>query len=179
VRGSSTRLREPNKLRAPETPPGLTEQQARTRCCTGVNKASASLLGVLVDWFGFILPILGTIIPNLGTAAKGIRREKGDFPVLGENRDYSRREHEFFFSSQYIPEVNLEAEYSVGKEINLVPVAGAFPELADATTAELVLTLRPNSHLRNDNTYIFSRLKESHPGANARVWDCPVLEAGL
>jgi len=89
-----------------------------------------------------------------------------DFPVLGETRDYSRREHELFFSSQYIPEVNLEAGYSFGKEINLVPVAGAFPELADATQAELVLTLRPNSHLRNDNTYIFSRLTDVDTGAS-------------
>ncbi len=89
-----------------------------------------------------------------------------DFQNLGEPRDYSRREHEFFFSSQYIPEVNLEAGYSFGKEINLVPVAGAHPELADATKAELVLTLRPNSHLRNDNTYIFSRLTDVATGAS-------------
>jgi hypothetical protein len=89
-----------------------------------------------------------------------------DFPALGANRDYSRREHEFFFSSQYIPEVNVQAEYSFGKEINLVPVAGTHPELADATKAELVLTLRPNSHLRNDNTYIFSRLTRADSGAS-------------
>jgi len=89
-----------------------------------------------------------------------------DFHGLGENRDYSRREHRFFFSSQYIPEVNLQAEYSFGKEINLAPVAGAFPEVADATEAELVLTLRPNSQLRNDNTYIFSRLINAGSGAS-------------
>lgn len=83
-----------------------------------------------------------------------------DFGGLVLNRDYSRRTQEFFFSSQYVPEVNLSLEYSFGREINLVPSEGASPELGNATEAELVLTLRPNRHLRNDNTYILSRLTD-------------------
>jgi hypothetical protein len=81
-----------------------------------------------------------------------------DFPVLEENRDYSRREQEVSFSSQYFSDVNLRASYSFGKEINLVPVRGTAPEPANATEASLVLTLRPNRHIRNDNTYILGRL---------------------
>ncbi|HXK60344.1 MAG TPA: DUF5916 domain-containing protein [Acidobacteriota bacterium] len=89
-----------------------------------------------------------------------------DFRTLSESRDYSRRENSFYFSSQYIPEVNLQASYSFGREINLAPIAGAFPELAGAASAELTLTLRPNRHLRNDNTYIFSRLTDLASGAS-------------
>jgi hypothetical protein len=81
-----------------------------------------------------------------------------DFEGLTESRDYSRQNYAVFFSSQYIPQVNLQGYYSFGREINLVPVEGSSPELANATEAELVLTLRPNRHLRNDNTYILSRL---------------------
>ncbi|HUG44535.1 MAG TPA: DUF5916 domain-containing protein [Acidobacteriota bacterium] len=81
-----------------------------------------------------------------------------DAPGLVESRDFTRRKHEWFFSSEYFPDVNLNASYSFGREINLVPVQGASPAPADATQAEMVLTLRPNRRLRNDNTYIFSRL---------------------
>lgn len=81
-----------------------------------------------------------------------------DFIGLIESRDYSRRKQQLSFSSEFFSDVNLRASYSFGKEINLVPVQGAHPEPADATEAELVLTLRPNRHLRNDNTYILARL---------------------
>ncbi len=81
-----------------------------------------------------------------------------DSPALPESRDFARRKHEWFFNSEYFSNVNLNAAYSFGREINLVPVQGASPAPADATQAEMVLTLRPNRHLRNDNTYIFSRL---------------------
>jgi hypothetical protein len=84
-----------------------------------------------------------------------------DAPGLAESRDFSRRKHEWFFRSEHFSNANLSATYSFGREINLAPVHGFSPEPADATQAEMVLTLRPNRHLRNDNTYIFSRLTGS------------------
>jgi hypothetical protein len=89
-----------------------------------------------------------------------------DFDRLMESRDYPRRRQEFSFSSQYISEVNIQSSYSFGTEINLVPVEGASPEPADATEVRLVLTLRPNSQLRNDNTYILSRLVDKETGSS-------------
>jgi len=81
-----------------------------------------------------------------------------DFGGLFESRDYSRSETEFRFSSQYFSSVNVQGSYSVGREINLVPVEGVEPELANSTQVDILVTLRPNIHLRNDNTYILSRL---------------------
>lgn len=96
-------------------------------------------------------------------------REKlrpGDAPGVAENIDFSRREYGVSFSSQYIPEVNVSGRYSFGTAINLVPIAGEVPALADATEGELVLTLRPNAHLRNDNTYILARLSDPATGSS-------------
>jgi hypothetical protein len=87
-----------------------------------------------------------------------------DFDGLPESRDYSKDRWEFSFSSQYIPEVNLQVESSFGKAINLAPVGEMSPEPATVTEAEFVLTLRPNPHLRNDNTYILSRLTDTGTG---------------
>ncbi len=81
-----------------------------------------------------------------------------DFPGLADSRDYSRRKQELFFRSDFFPDINVRASYSFGREINLVPVQGVSPESANATEAELILTLRPNRHIRNDNTYILARL---------------------
>ncbi|UCF37593.1 MAG: carbohydrate binding family 9 domain-containing protein, partial [Acidobacteriota bacterium] len=81
-----------------------------------------------------------------------------DFNSLTESIDFSRQAQGVFFNSQYFSQFNIQGRLSFGREINLVPPAGEKPSLAAATAADLVLTWRPNEHLRNDNTYILSRL---------------------
>jgi hypothetical protein len=83
-----------------------------------------------------------------------------DFPGLEESRDYSKNRQEVSIRSQYFSQLNVRASYSFGREINLVPVEGAHPELASATEVDLDLTWRPNPQLRNDNTYILARLTD-------------------
>ena len=61
--------------------------------------------------------------------------------------------------SQYIPQVNISGRYAFGTQINCVPPKGEVPVSAKGTQGNLVVTLRPTSRLRNDNTYILSRLK--------------------
>ncbi len=89
-----------------------------------------------------------------------------DYGGLTESRDYSREKTEFRFSSQYFSSVNVQAAYAFGREINLVPVVGSSPESANATEVDFLVTLRPNIHLRNDNTYILSRLVNRETGAS-------------
>jgi hypothetical protein len=89
-----------------------------------------------------------------------------DFNGLEENLDFSKRRQGLFFSSQYFAPVNVSTRYFWGREINLVPPVGQLPVLANANAAEFELTLRPNRHLRNDNTYILSRLTTMENGEN-------------
>ena len=89
-----------------------------------------------------------------------------DFGGLDESRDYSRERTEFTFNSQNFSALNLQGSYAFGREINLVPVAGTSPELANATEVDLLVTWRPNSQLRNDNTYILSRLTSRETDAS-------------
>ncbi len=81
-----------------------------------------------------------------------------DFKGLEEDMDFSTREQGLFFSTQWISELDFNGSYSFGKAINLVPRAGEKPVLANSNEAELGFTVRPNRHLRNDNTYVLSRL---------------------
>ena len=81
-----------------------------------------------------------------------------DFSGLTESLDFSTRSQGFGFSTEYLSQVNLNASYSFGKQINLVPLEGKNPALADSTEADVSVTLRPNRYLRNDNTYVLARL---------------------
>ena len=76
-----------------------------------------------------------------------------------ENRDLTRQGKGVYLRSQYIPQVNISGRYSFGTQINFVPPKGEVPVSAKGTQGNLVVTLRPTSRLRNDNTYILSRLK--------------------
>jgi len=83
-----------------------------------------------------------------------------DFPVLTENMDFSRNRKGFFWATQYLRQVSFFGSYTWGTRINFVPPAGQSPELADITTGNLGLTLRPTTRLRIDNTYLWFRLKD-------------------
>ena len=87
-----------------------------------------------------------------------------DFDALTENRDFTRQRKGVFFRSQYIPQVNVGGWYSFGTQINFVPRKGEEPVPAKVMQGKLEITLRPTSRLRNDNTYILSRLKRIQGG---------------
>jgi len=89
-----------------------------------------------------------------------------DFPVLLNNKDFSRHRTGVFFSSSYYSPVSVRGTYTWGTRINFSPPAGQEPFLANITTADLGLTLRPLTPLRIDNTYIFFRLKDRFSDAN-------------
>ena len=54
--------------------------------------------------------------------------------------------------------LELSAEVDMGREINFFPSAGLTPFLADATGAEVAVTLKPRPELRLSQTYLFTRL---------------------
>ena len=123
--------------------------------------------GTRLDWRVF--PILS--FEFIGQTSFGLWATSGrerlrpeDFSALTENRDFTRQSKAVFFRSQYIPQVNFSGRYSFGTQINFVPPDGEEPVPARVTRAELDITLRPTSRLRNDNTYILSRLRSFQGG---------------
>ena len=89
-----------------------------------------------------------------------------DFDVLLENRDFSRNRKGFFFNTSYIPQVSASLNHSWGTRINFVPPDDQEPVLANLTSSNLDLTLRPLTALRINNTYILSRLQDRGSGAS-------------
>ena len=103
------------------------------------------------------------------------RLRPADFDVLPENRDFSRNRKGFFFSTSYIPQVTGSLKFSWGTRINFVPPEGQKPVLADLTSGEVELTLRPVTPLRVDNTYILSRLRDR--GSSASIFNNHILRS--
>lgn len=82
----------------------------------------------------------------------------GDIPAQVSTRDFSHHRTGMFVSTNYLSWVSLEAEYSEGTEINLIPPVGQEPDLVDLTRANLAVTLRPSTSVRNENAYLLERL---------------------
>ncbi len=89
-----------------------------------------------------------------------------DFEDLLENRDFARNRKGVRFSSSYIPQLTVRGSYAWGTRINFVPPDDQEPVLANLTSSNLELTLRPLTALRIDNTYILSRLQDRGSGAS-------------
>ena len=81
-----------------------------------------------------------------------------DFEVLPENRDFSHQRTTFSFETSTLAPITFEGSYSQGTLVNFVPPEGQEPILANLTSSDLGLTLRPFTPLRIDNTYILERL---------------------
>ncbi|MFQ5817258.1 MAG: DUF5916 domain-containing protein [Terriglobia bacterium] len=93
-----------------------------------------------------------------------------DFEDLPEDRDFHRNRKGFRFSTNYIPWLGFRGNYAWGTRINIVPpealedqelpLEQRLPVLANLTSADLSLTLRPITQLRIDNTYLLTRLRD-------------------
>lgn len=62
-------------------------------------------------------------------------------------------------STAWLRWLEMSAEMRTGREINFFPSAGLTPFLANATEAELSVTLKPRPQLRLDQTYLYTRLR--------------------
>jgi hypothetical protein len=89
-----------------------------------------------------------------------------DFQGLTQNTVYSHHRQGLYFETSLLSQVSFKADYSQGAQINIVPPAGQLPLLADVNTANVSLVLRPEKHLRIENTYLFDRLSDRLTGAS-------------
>ncbi|HZQ21542.1 MAG TPA: DUF5916 domain-containing protein [Terriglobales bacterium] len=76
------------------------------------------------------------------------------FETLGfrENASYVS------LSTQRLRWMGVDLEYSHGADINFFPAAGTLPSLRTSDDVSVGITLRPNSRIRIDETYIYDRL---------------------
>lgn len=87
-----------------------------------------------------------------------------DYSTLAANQDYSSQAYGAFFNSSYFKKVSIGVSLRKRKAINFDAPAGQAPFLANSTSADASLTLRPISPLRIDNTYLLARLLDRGPG---------------
>jgi len=88
-----------------------------------------------------------------------------DFPTLAQDQDY--HEHNYFIAAgtSYLPKATVQAYYQRGTGVDFVPPADQSPVLALADVVNLLLSFRPISALKIDNTYLFDRLRDRNSGA--------------
>lgn len=98
-----------------------------------------------------------------------------DFPVLRQNRDFSKKRRGFFFGTSLIPQVTARGSFSRGTDINFAPPADQEPFLADISWGDFTLTLRPTTSLRVDNTYLLTRL--THRGSGDSIFNNHILRS--
>ena len=89
-----------------------------------------------------------------------------DFVGLPGNRTYSHHRQGLYFETAFLDQFGFRGDYSRGSQINIVPPQGQLPELADLTLGSVSVLLRPEGHLRIENTYLFERLGDRATGAS-------------
>ncbi|MEE8257706.1 MAG: DUF5916 domain-containing protein, partial [Acidobacteriota bacterium] len=100
-----------------------------------------------------------------------------DFDELTVSQDYAGSRKGFFFSSGYLPELSLSAEFSMGTRINFVPPEGEIPTLANVTSTNIGVTLKPLTPLSIENTYILERLTDRLTQGKTSVFNNHIMRS--
>ncbi len=88
-----------------------------------------------------------------------------DFPFLPQDQDYHEHNYMISAGTSYLPKATIQAYYQRGTGVNFVPPADQPPVLASEDIVNLLLSFRPISALKIDNTYLFDRLRDRSSGA--------------
>jgi len=87
-----------------------------------------------------------------------------DFAGLTANQVYSHHRQGAYFETALLTQLAFKADYSQGAQLNVVPPSGQLPLLANLSQAGLSLVVRPERHLRIENTYLLDRLVDRTTG---------------
>ena len=112
------------------------------------------------------LELIGESEIGIGYAWDRERLRPKDFAVLPGNRDFTRNKKNFFFASSYLNWLTFAGSHGWGTIINFDPPDGQEQFLANTTETKFLLTLRPRTKLRIDNTYLLTRLTDRSTHAN-------------
>ena len=91
-----------------------------------------------------------------------------DFPGLMRDRDYGQKGWNADFETQMFATLGFSLELGVGETINLAPLPGYEPELAESLNAGFELLWRPLDRLRHDLTYLYTKLDD--PNGAGRIF---------
>jgi hypothetical protein len=88
----------------------------------------------------------------------------------------------YFFNSEWFKWLSVIGIYTHGGAVNYYPAAGFKPFLSGSRNGNLVVTLRPSSRLRLDETYIYSQLRtrpgeRGGPEAAAAIYNNHILRS--
>ncbi len=89
-----------------------------------------------------------------------------DFFSLSTDRDYHEHLSGASLTSTPVKLVTFTGQYYWGSSLNFVPPGTAEPFVAHLDSARAVVTLRPMTTLKIDNSYLFNRLRLSSGGAS-------------
>lgn len=89
-----------------------------------------------------------------------------DFPGLTRERDYEQKVWSAEFETQMFATVGFSLELEMGETINLDPLPGTDPELAELSSAGFELLWRPLDRLRHDFTYLYTKLDDPNGAGN-------------
>ena len=98
-----------------------------------------------------------------------------DHSNLNKNKDFHQKQWRAEFQTQVFSTTGFSAKFRVGDTINLSPVAGKEPELADFSVSEVGFLWRPSERLRLDLTYLNTSLKD--PLSAVDILDDSILRA--
>ena len=97
-----------------------------------------------------------------------------DFRGLLQTRVYDYTSWSVQLVDESLSQVTVDARYSQGEALNLVPAAGNLPDVADNRRVDLSLLWRPIERLRVDNTYLNTSLKTQN---GIKVFDNEILRS--
>jgi hypothetical protein len=87
-----------------------------------------------------------------------------DFQGLAANQVYSHHRQGAYFETALLTQLAFKADYSQGTQLNVVPPTGQLPLLDNLSQASVSLVVRPERHLRIENTYLLDRLVDRTTG---------------
>jgi hypothetical protein len=87
-----------------------------------------------------------------------------DFSGIVTDTKFGYENWQLSFSNNTLNYLEFDARYRGGTTINLVPLPGELPNVADMTRIDLDVLWRPFDRLRNDNTYLFTELESRRGG---------------
>jgi hypothetical protein len=83
---------------------------------------------------------------------------RSDFFTHFEGKEFRQHSHTVEFSTAWLKWLEIDALINQGTGVNFFPAEGIEPFLASSFDGEVEIVLRPNSQLRFEETYIYSRL---------------------
>ncbi|MDE0361800.1 MAG: hypothetical protein OXI74_11580, partial [Rhodospirillaceae bacterium] len=98
-----------------------------------------------------------------------------DVSGLTRVRDYAQSRWTAEFETQMFTKVGFSLELESGQTINLAPLPGLEPELADSVSAQFELLWRPLDRLRHDFTYLYTKLDD--PNGGGRIFTDQIVRS--